>query len=349
MPEISVVIPSYNHAAYIAEAVNSVLNQSLSDLELIVIDDGSTDTSLDVLANFSDPRLRIITQSNQGAHAAINHGLHAASGEFLAILNSDDAYHSRRLEKIIGALKANSKLGLVGSYIQIVDGQGKALGVKHGYLDCSPWPLDFVERSFRAGNNLRAALLTENYLATTSNYVFSRACYERVGEFRPLRYTHDWDFALRMARIAQIELLTEPLVQYRIHPTNTIRENRAAMIFEICWILAMHLPNYIQDQEFFEGQLLADHIDQLLHSIYVYGAERVLSIMLLQNLHQNAQQAMQLLEPSNSTRTRYIEFILDCITARSGAEGAPQDLHPSTLTLWKIRIGNALSRLRANA
>jgi glycosyltransferase involved in cell wall biosynthesis len=234
LPEISVVIPSYNHAAYIAEAVNSVLFQTLSDLELIVVDDGSTDASLDVLAKFSDPRFRIITQSNQGAHAAINRGLHAASGEYLAILNSDDAYHPQRLEKTVGALKANSQLGLVGSYIQIVDSQGKALGIKHGYQDCPPWSLEFAERSFRAGDNLRATLLTENYLATTSNFVFSRAWHERVGEFRPLRYTHDWDFALRLTRIAQLKLLAEPLVRYRIHAANTIRENRAAMVFEIC-------------------------------------------------------------------------------------------------------------------
>jgi glycosyltransferase involved in cell wall biosynthesis len=341
MPEVSVVIPSYNHAAYIAEAVNSVLNQSLSDLELIVVDDGSSDASLDVLAKFSDPRMYILTQSNQGAHAAINRGLHAACGDFLAILNSDDAYHLQRLEKAIGVLKANAQIGLVGSYIQIVDHQGKALSIKHGYQDCSPWPLEFPERSFRAGDELRATLLTENYLATTSNYVFSREGYERVGDFRPLRYTHDWDFALRMAQVAQLELLPEALIRYRIHPANTIRENRAAMIFEICWILAVHLPNYIADQDFLNRQPTADRIDQLLHSIYVYGAERVLSMMLLQNLHHNMGQAMQLLDPSDPTRLRYLDFILQQISAQGGAEGAATDLRMGN---WKFKLSKILSR-----
>ena len=97
MADVSVVIPSYNHAAYIREAVDSVLSQSLSDLELIVVDDGSQDESLDILAGYSDRRFHLYTQLNQGAHAAINRGLHAAAGDYLAILNSDDAYHPQRL------------------------------------------------------------------------------------------------------------------------------------------------------------------------------------------------------------------------------------------------------------
>jgi hypothetical protein len=136
-------------------------------------------------------------------------------------------------------------------------------------------------------------------------------------------------------------------VRYRIHAANTIRENRAAMIFEICWILAMHLPSYIQDPEFLASTLPADHIDQLLHSIYVYGAERVLSVMLLQNLHQNDQQAMQLLEPGDPTRARYLEFILQSKTTQAGPEAAPQDLQKSALSIWKVGLGNVLSRLRA--
>ena len=114
MPEISVIIPSYNHAPYIGYAVESVFSQSYTDFELIVVEDGSTDNSLEVLSGFSDPRLRVLTQPNQGAHAAINRGLRAAMGEYLAILNSDDLYHPLRLAKMIEALKADRQVGLVG-------------------------------------------------------------------------------------------------------------------------------------------------------------------------------------------------------------------------------------------
>ena len=120
MPKISVIIPSYNHAAYIGEAVHSVLTQSEGDLDLIVVDDGSTDSSLKVLERFTDHRLRVIAQTNQGAHAAINRGLQAASGNYLAILNSDDVYHPQRLEKLTGLLK-NSNHKTTFNYSTIIN------------------------------------------------------------------------------------------------------------------------------------------------------------------------------------------------------------------------------------
>lgn len=328
MPEVSVVIPSYNHASYISSAVESVLSQTFSDLELIIIDDGSRDNTLEVLSGFTDPRLQVFSQTNQGAHAAINRGLLQAAGRFLAILNSDDLYHPRRLEKALQAFQKDPELGLVGSHIEIIDTAGKSLGIKHGYQDASPWLLERPERSFRAGNDLRAALLTENYWSTTSNYVFPRRVYERVGEFRPLRYTHDWDFALRLARRASMQMLAEPLMQYRVHPANTIRENQAAMIFEICWILAVHLPEHTADQKFFAQEPLHTRVEQLLHSLYAFNMERVLNVMLLQNLHQDLPQALELLEPQNPVRLNYLSFIQEQLKAQDSAASstaAPQD------------------------
>lgn len=309
MPEISVVIPSYNHAAYIEEAVSSVLSQSVKDLELIVVDDGSQDESLDILAGFSDRRLRVFRQPNQGAHAAINRGLQAASGGYLAILNSDDVYHPQRLEKLIGLIKNNPGIGLAGSYIQLVDPRGQSLGIKHGYLDCEPWVLENPQRSFRAGTDLRAALLVENYYATSSNFVFPRGWYEQVGEFRPLHFTHDWDYALRLAEVAEVALVPEPLVCYRVHAANTIRQNQASMLFEICWILAVHLPAYDLDPLTSSQEPLEKRIDQLLHSIHTAHCEHVLSVMLLQKLHYHLDRALQLLEPGDPVRAMYLQYI----------------------------------------
>jgi glycosyltransferase involved in cell wall biosynthesis len=309
LPEFSVVIPSYNHAPFIGEAVESVLKQTMLDLELIVVDDGSTDNSLEVLSCFSDNRMRVLAQANQGAHAAINRGIREASGKYLAILNSDDAYHPQRLNKAAVILNSNPQVSLVGSYIEIIDSEGRPLGVKHGFNDCPPWLLEAPERSFRAGTDLKEALLTENYWSTTSNFVYRREAYLQVGEYRPLRYAHDWDYVLRLARIAKLFMLPEPLIRYRIHPSNTIRENQAAMVFEICWILAVHLPGYLTDQSFYSEFELHQRLDQLLHSIYVYDMDRVLSVMLLQSLHENPDEALHLLEPANPARRTYLEYI----------------------------------------
>ena len=322
MPRVSVVIPSYNHAAFIAQAVRSVLAQTESDLELIVVDDGSSDDSLVVLASLVEPRLTVIEQTNQGAHAAINRGLSKASGKYLAILNSDDVYHPQRLEKLVNILETNPEIGLIGSYIEVIDRAGNHLGVKEGYRTQAPWPLAATERSFRAEVDLRAALLTENYWATTSNFVLRRTWYERLGSFRPLRYTHDWDFALRMAQTAPLVLHPEPLLSYRVHDSNTIRENEAAMIFEICWCLAVHLPQHVATPWFYK-QPLAKRIDQLLHSIYTFGVERVLSVMLLQKLDENLEIALHLLEPDDPCRASYLEFITHHL-ATSTPPAAPQ-------------------------
>ena len=347
MPEalVSVVIPSYNHAAYIGEAVNSVLSQSVGDLELIVVDDGSEDDSLAILSGFTDRRLRLFHQPNQGAHAAINRGLREAKGSYLAILNSDDAYQPQRLEKLVRLLENNPAVALAGSYIQLIDHQGRALGVKHGYLDCEPWLLELPQRSFRAGADLRAALLTENYFATSSNFVFPRSWFERIGQFRPLRFTHDWDYALRLAESANVALLPEPLLKYRVHAANTIRQDQAAMFFEICWILAMHLPAYGLDRLAAGGQPLEKPIDQLLHSIYTAQCDRVLSVMLLQGLHDHLDWALDLLDPDNSVRAVYIEYIQQQLQA------GPQPVLPQSspvLARLRSKLGKVRKKGRAS-
>lgn len=317
MPRFSVVIPSYNHAAYIDEAVTSVLGQSVDDLELIVVDDGSTDDTLEVLAKFNDERLTVIRQENRGAHAAINRGLQKASAEYLAILNSDDAYEKERLAELGEVLGSRQEVGLVASHIQVVDGDGNRLGLKRGYHSLEPWPLEHPSRSFRAQDDHHAALLTENYLATTSNYLFRRSCFETVGGFRPLRYAHDWDFALRVIKEMELALVPSPLLRYRVHGANTIREDLAAMIFEICWILAVHLPQHVGLPRFAQ-QSGAEFTRRLLHSIYTYGFDRVLATMLLRRQVEQEGWASELLEADNPERQVYLDYIREGLTSRPG-------------------------------
>src|SRR4051812_16613935 len=106
-PAVSVVMPSYNHEAYVEDAVRSVLTQSLDDLELIVIDDGSSDRSRAILSSLAaeDARLRLICRTNQGAPATINEGIGLARGKWVGIINSDDLYASGRLEHMLKFLE----------------------------------------------------------------------------------------------------------------------------------------------------------------------------------------------------------------------------------------------------
>jgi glycosyltransferase involved in cell wall biosynthesis len=332
MPRVSVVIPSYNHAAFLGEAVHSVLAQTFTDLELIVVDDGSTDDSLAVLGGIRDARLRVVAQRNQGAHAALNGGLAQARGDVLAILNSDDAYHRERLARAVAALDAAPHIGLVGSAIAVIDARGAGLGTKHGPRDLEPWPLAHPERSFRCGDDLRSALLTENFWSTTSNFVWRRTLSERIGPFRPLRFTHDWDFALRAAALAPSLLLPEALLRYRVHPHNTIRSDRAGMIFEICWCLAVHLPAACDEPAWRAAAAAATRVDQLLQSIYAFGCDRVLAVMLLERLAERPDAALALLEPGDARRQSYLRFVQETIDAQ-----APAPPPAARLSAWLRR------------
>src|SRR5262249_26494793 len=295
--------------------------------------------TLHVLAGFRDARIRILTQANRGAHAAINRGLTEAAGRYLAILNSDDMLHPERFATLLPVLEANPRVGLVASYVEVVDREGRSLGVKHGYRDLEPWLLDQPGRSFRATDNLRAALLTENHLATTSNFLFTRDAYTRVGPFLPLRFVHDWDFALRLVRETEVAVVPQPLIKYRLHDTNTIKQDRRAMIFEICWILAVHLP-HCTSTAWFTALPPTERTSRLLHSIYTFGCDVILAAMLAQRLANNASRAEALLRVDAPERALYLDFI---------SRRLDLDTRLTTMPADKPLEGPLLSRLGARA
>lgn len=343
MPEFSVIIPSYNHEAYLAEAVYSVLNQTLTNLELIVVDDGSTDSSLHVVEQIKDARLKVYSQENRGAHAAINRGLQQASGKFISILNSDDRYHSHRLETLVQAMVENPEAGIASSYLQIINENGEVLGIKHGYQDLEPWPLEKRRLSFRAGNEPHSVLLTENFLATSSNFMIRKETFEKVGIMRPLRYCHDWDFALRVAHCQEIAVVPEALLDYRLHKNNTIHENQAAMIYEICWILAVHLPANV-NEDWFTSAGQGVRTRQLLNSVYTYGMDRVLNIMLVAGLASDEQKALEWLLPDHPARQECMAFINESLAHQN--KKFPIHLTPLRILsglkrkLWQFTAGH---------
>lgn len=334
IPRLSVVIPAYNHGRFVADAVHSVLAQTMADLELIVVDDGSTDDTLAVVKSIRDSRLRVIAQTNGGTHAAINTGLGAAAAPLLAILNSDDAYEPERLAQTAAVLEREPDVALVGSHIQVIDAAGTPIAVKHGWADLEPWPLQAPQRSFRADADPRTALLTENYWSTSSNFVFRRAHLEQIGAVRPLRYVHDWDLALRLALLGRLVLLQRPLLRYRVHERNTIRENQAAMIFEICWTLAVHLPRHIATQ-WFAGLEPGFRVERLLHSIHTLDCDRVLAVLLANRVADDPEAAVTWLAPDDTRRAACLEFIADRLGRASAEDAAPSPA--GWLTRWWSR------------
>ncbi|MCG8460583.1 MAG: glycosyltransferase, partial [Holophagales bacterium] len=244
-PRVSVVVPSYQHGEHVVEAVRSALDAELPGgpecLEVVVVDDGSTDDSVARLRAIDDPRLRLFEQENRGAHVAFGRGLELARGELVFLLNSDDAYEAGRLATFVDRFEADPELLFAASWLRIVDAGGRELGIKEAWHNLPPWPRPRPGPGLAELGNPGLALLESNWVSTTSNLAFRR----RIGRpadapagdrfaaagrlrFRPLRYCHDWDFLLELASLGRMELLEAPLVRYRTHDRNTIREGAAA-------------------------------------------------------------------------------------------------------------------------
>lgn len=127
MPSVSVIIPAYNAAAFVQRAVDSVLAQTWRDLELLVVDDGSTDDTVKLLDGYGD-RLRLITQANGGPAAARNRGLQAARGDYVALLDADDWWEPGKLDAQVALLDASPEIGFCSTATRVVNSQGATVG-----------------------------------------------------------------------------------------------------------------------------------------------------------------------------------------------------------------------------
>jgi len=234
-PLVSVVMPVYNHADFVREAVDSVLDQTVDDLELLIIDDGSTDESWQAVGERADERITAVQQDNRGAHAAINRGLGVARGRYLSIINSDDRWLPQRLEKMLALHREDQSPCLLFSSVGLIDAVGGLLtGPERAYYDALQMACLHADP--------RNWFLRGNIAMTSSNFFFPRELWRLVGGFRNLRYTHDWDWALRSLKRGPPRRHDESLVEYRFHPKNTLKEGDVwRHITENAFILASHL------------------------------------------------------------------------------------------------------------
>jgi glycosyltransferase involved in cell wall biosynthesis len=244
-PSTCVVIPSYNHRKFLPEALESVLGQTLAVDELVVVDDGSSDGSRDVLQAYEQRGVRLLLPEHEGAHAALNRGIAATGADIVFILNSDDVYAADRVATLNELFAADDRIGFAGSWLEVIDEDGRGLGIKRGWENMEPWEMEPREWTFQGTADPSGNLLQANYLASTSNFAFRRTVWERVGPFRNLRFAHDWDFALRAAASAPMAVVPQPLLRYRVHARNTIRQDRRTMEFEVLWVMAANVARFL--------------------------------------------------------------------------------------------------------
>lgn len=216
MTKVSVIIPAYNAIKYLPASINSVLAQTYPSFEVIVIDDGSTDCTSEWFDQLTDPdpRVKLISQTNQGNCAARNIGIAHAQGEYIAFLDADDLWASTKLAKQVAILEQNPDVGLVYTWVERIDQNEKSLG--------KPFESNL-------SGNIWEKLLDRNVIATSSTMI-RRCCFDNVGKFDEnlKSFVEDWDLWLRIAACYQIKVIPEYLLQYRECPTS-ISKNWQAM------------------------------------------------------------------------------------------------------------------------
>lgn len=204
---VSVIVPVYNRAHYVAETIESILAQTYSNIELILINDGSTDSSLQVLREYQHrhpDKIVVIDQENQGQITARNNGISRAKGEFIAFLDSDDLWYPEKLELQLPLLK--NEVALVYSAIENIDENGRVL------------EQEYCDESLVA--EMYAALLVQNRM-TGGSVVVTKQALDDVGLFDPeFKAAENWDLWLRICRKYRAALVNKVLVKYRIHPGN---------------------------------------------------------------------------------------------------------------------------------
>lgn len=224
-PLVSVIVPAFNRAKYIDEAVNSVLNQTYGNIELIVVDDGSTDGTYERLQAYGD-RLLLLThpnRANRGQSCSINLGMTRATGQYIALLDSDDYWELDKLRIQVDFLERHPEFGLVYSNGYYVDAGGRVLYPYHRK--------DHVEP------NDPNAVLLDCYMALPVNSLVRSSVYRQVGGFEEsFRASQDHDMLIRIAEVTRFAYIPDFLFSYRRHGesiSQTKQEVRWRTGFEI--------------------------------------------------------------------------------------------------------------------
>lgn len=208
MPAVSVLMPVFDTVRYLRQALQSIRCQSFGDFELVVVDDGSTDGSSDLLDGIaaSEQRLRLIRRPNRGLVATRNELLEEATGEFIAWMDSDDVSHPHRIERQLAAFHADPELVCVGTDVRLIDARGKPLGVER-----HPTADQAIRREQMDGQGLRFGSTMQR-----------RSSALAAGGFRaPFPMGEDFDYLLRIAERGRVANVPEVLYDYRQHLRNT--------------------------------------------------------------------------------------------------------------------------------
>lgn len=227
-PQVTVCIPVYNRSQAFRPTLDSVFSQTMEDWELVIVDDGSSDDTAEVVGSYRDARIRYLRQANQGQAAARNHGLQEARGEFIAFLDHDDRWSPPKLERQTARLSSDPECGLVYAALRFVD----EAGVERGRPKL-PQPEGWV---------FERLLAEHNFIFTMSNPLMRTAAVRAVGGFdASTGLSDDWDLFLRLSRVVQFAAIPEELVDYNLGNDASQTRDVKRVFDSECRLLARYL------------------------------------------------------------------------------------------------------------
>jgi glycosyltransferase involved in cell wall biosynthesis len=213
MPEVSTIIPVYNQERYLREAIDSVLAQTYHDREILVVDDGSTDATPEIIGSYG-PRIRAFRKANGGGASALNLGIRQANGRWIGWLSSDDLWEPSKLARQMEALREMPDAGLIYTDVILIDADGRQH--ERQSFPCPPTQQE------------RLVQMARRCFINGSSVLIRRDVFDHVGLFDERdRLTPDYDLWLKIVRDYNILHVPEALVRYRVHPGQTSARREA--------------------------------------------------------------------------------------------------------------------------
>jgi glycosyltransferase involved in cell wall biosynthesis len=238
-PKISVVIPSYNRANYIEKTIDSVLEQTVDDIEIILVDDGSTDNTRELVHNKYGDQVIYVYQENQGIPGARNTGIKNARGDYIAFLDSDDYWRPNKIERQLALINEHPEYGLLASRCDKIQCSGNIKKPNR--------PLSYQGRRGKSGWVLND-LFQANFIRTSS-VIIRRDCFDRVGLFdEKLKQAQDYDFWLRMAAEYQVGFINEVLTVYLDNPKGISGDGLVGRLYRLYAVEKSYLKQKIPEK-----------------------------------------------------------------------------------------------------
>lgn len=214
-------MPVYNGEKYIKETIESVLTQTFSDFEFIIIDDGSKDDTLNILNNFNDNRIKILKQNHGGIVKALNMGIKESQGEYIVRIDADDMCMINRFEILSKYMDDHKNTVVCGSWSEMINENGEVV--------------DELKYAPIQDNDIRKYILLHNPF-THPSVIFRRSIFDKVGGYRKFTHNEDYELWTRMLMLGEGHNISEKLIKYRVHKKQITREGNLRMRIVGVWV-----------------------------------------------------------------------------------------------------------------